>query len=84
MHIRDIVEKRTGLRVTAHQFRHVAGAMLLIKFPGNYPLVAKVLGHKGTRTTMESYIGLETLEANEIFADLVAELRRSGLEARRA
>ena len=73
------MEKRTGLRVTAHQFRHVAGAMLLKKFPANYALVAKVLGHAGTRTTIESYIGLETLEANEIFGALVAELRQARL-----
>ncbi|QRM33575.1 site-specific integrase [Microvirga sp. VF16] len=75
--IRNMVERRIGLRITAHQFRHVAAAMLLKKHPGNYPLVAKVLGHKGTATTMNSYIGLETLEANEIFAALVRETIRS-------
>jgi hypothetical protein len=75
--IRNMVEQRTGLRVTAHQFRHVAAAMLLKKFPGNYPLVAKVLGHKGTATSMNNYIGLETLEANQIFAALVRENTRS-------
>ncbi|PVE21708.1 hypothetical protein DC522_24975 [Microvirga sp. KLBC 81] len=75
--IRNMVEQRTGLRVTAHQFRHVAAAMLLKKFPGNYPLVAKVLGHKGTATSMNNYIGLETLEANQIFAALVRENKRS-------
>lgn len=71
--IRNMVEKRTGLRITAHQFRHVAAAMLLKKFPGNYPLVAKVLGHKSVVTSVNSYIGLETLEANQIFAALVRE-----------
>jgi hypothetical protein len=76
--IRNLVEKRTGLRVTAHQFRHVAGAMLLIKFPGNYALVAKVLAHKGTDTTMKSYVGLDGIEATELFGILVKELRISG------
>lgn len=75
--IRNMVEKRTGLRITAHQFRHVAAAMLLKKFPGNYPLVAEVLGHKGTATSMNNYIGIETLEANQIFAALVRENMRS-------
>ena len=79
--IRDTVEKRTGLRVTAHQFRHVAGAMLLKKFPANYALVAKVLGHKGTATTMRSYIGLETLEANNIFSAMIADLRHGRMAA---
>jgi integrase len=75
--IRNVVEKRTGLRVTAHQFRHVAAAMLLKKFPGNYPLIAKVLGHKSTATSMNYYVGLETLEANQIFAALVRENMRA-------
>ncbi|MGF9764509.1 site-specific integrase [Microvirga sp. 0TCS3.31] len=75
--IRDLVEKRTGLRVTAHQFRHVAAAMLLMRSPGNYPLVAKVLGHKGTATTMNSYIGLESLDATELFAVFVRQLQHS-------
>jgi len=57
--------------------------MRLMKFPTNYPLVAKVLGHTGTRTAMESYIGLETLEANNIFGVLVAELRHAGLKEMR-
>jgi integrase len=75
--IRNVVEQRTGLRVTAHQFRHVAAAMLLKKFPGNYALVAKVLGHKSIATSMNNYIGLETLEANQIFAALVRENTRA-------
>lgn len=79
--IRNLIEKRTGLRVTAHQFRHVAGAMLLIRFPGNYPLVAKVLGHKGTNTTMKSYVGLDGIEATELFGILVKELRGTTLAA---
>jgi integrase len=79
--IRDTVEKRTGLRVTAHQFRHVAGATILKKFPANYALVAKVLGHKGTATTIRSYIGLDTLEANNIFGALVYDLRHGRMAA---
>jgi hypothetical protein len=55
--------------------------MLLKKFPANYPLVAKVLGHKGTATTMRSYIGLETLEANNIFSAMIADLRHGRVGA---
>jgi hypothetical protein len=36
-----------------------------------------VLGHKGTDTTMKSYVGLDGIEATELFAILVKELRAS-------
>ena len=62
-----------GSVVDSLQFRHVAGAMLLKRFPGNYELVRRVLGHRSMETTRRAYIGLETLEANEIFGELVRE-----------
>ena len=42
----NMIQKATGLRVTVHQFRHAAGALLLKKYPGNYELVRLVLGHR--------------------------------------
>ena len=36
----------TGLRITAHQFRHAAAALILQKHPGNYELVRLMLGHR--------------------------------------
>ena len=32
-------EKLIGLRITAHQFRHAAGALILQRHPGNYELL---------------------------------------------
>jgi hypothetical protein len=40
------VQKSTGLRITVHQFRHAAGALILKHRPGEYELVRRVLGQR--------------------------------------
>jgi hypothetical protein len=67
----DRVQKSTGLRITVHQFRHAAGALILKHRPGEYELVRRVLGHASVRTTMSFYLDLETTQASEIFTDIV-------------
>jgi hypothetical protein len=67
------IEKVTGLRITVHQFRHAAGALLLKHHPGNYELVRRLLGHRNVQTTMNFYCGLESTQASEIFAKIVRE-----------
>jgi len=42
----DFTEKETGIRVTAHQFRHLGGYIHLLKYPGDYESVRKMLGHR--------------------------------------
>jgi integrase len=67
------VQKSTGLRITVHQFRHAAGALILKHRPGEYELVRRVLGHKSVTTTMKFYLELETTQASEIFSDIVRQ-----------
>jgi integrase len=67
----DRVEKSTGLRITVHQFRHAAGALILKHRPGEYELVRRLLGHKSVQTTIKFYLELETTQASEIFTDIV-------------
>jgi integrase len=67
------VKQATGLRITAHQFRHAAAAIILRREPGNYELVRRVLGHKSMRTTINSYVGLETTDANRRFGEIVRQ-----------
>jgi hypothetical protein len=67
------VEKSTGLRITVHQFRHAAGALILKHRPGEYELVRRVLGHKSAQTTKNFYLSLETTQASEIFTDIVRQ-----------
>ena len=71
--ITKAVETATGLRLTAHQFRHAAAALILQHEPGNYEFVRRVLGHKTVPTTMNFYVGLETTDANARFGRIVRE-----------
>ena len=54
-----MIEKATGLRLTPHQFRHVAAAIILKHKPGNYELVRLLLGHRTVEITIRNYIGFE-------------------------
>jgi hypothetical protein len=65
------IYKATGLRMTVHQFRHAAGALILKLRPGEYELVRQLLGHRNVQTTINSYVGLETIHASEIFSKIV-------------
>jgi integrase len=74
------VQVSTGLRITVHQFRHAAAALILKHRPGEYELVRRILGHKSVQTTTAFYCSLETTQASEIFTDIVR--RRLEFESR--
>jgi integrase len=63
----------TGIQMTAHQFRHAAAAILLKHRPGEYELVRRLLGHKSIETTRNSYVGLETTQATEIYGRIIRD-----------
>jgi hypothetical protein len=67
------IYRATGLRMTVHQFRHAAGAIILQRRPGEYELVRRLLGHRNVQTTINCYIGLENIHASEIFSQIVME-----------
>jgi integrase len=69
----DRITKEIGIRVTPHQFRHLAAAFILEKDPANYEFVRRVLGHKNLQTTINFYIGLETVDAVRKFSAMVLE-----------
>jgi integrase len=69
----DRIVKELGIRVTPHQFRHLAAAFILEKDPANYEFVRRVLGHKNLQTTINFYIGLETVEAVRKFSAMALE-----------
>jgi integrase len=78
--ITDAVADRVGIRVTPHQYRHAAAA-LIIRATQDYELARQVLGHKNLRTTIRFYLGLETAHATERFGDIVrAHLAPGSLE----
>ena len=75
------IHQRTGLRMTVHQFRHAAGALILQSRPGEYELVRQLLGHRNVQTTINAYIGLENIHASDIFSKIVMEHMDDDLEA---
>jgi site-specific recombinase XerC len=75
------IYQRTGLRMTVHQFRHAAGAIILKHRPGEYELVRRLLGHRNVQTTINAYIGLENIHASEIFSKIVMKHWDDELEA---
>jgi len=74
--ISKLLWKELGLKITPHQFRHAAAYIMLKADPGNYELVRRVLGHRSSATTRDFYIGLEALEANRLFGEMVTRLER--------
>ena len=80
LQITDRVIKATGLRITVHQFRHAAAAVFLKHNPGQYELVRRMLGHRNIATTMNFYVGLENIQATEIYANLMKKRLDDSLE----
>jgi hypothetical protein len=73
--------KRIGLRITAHQFRHAVGALILQKYPGNYELVRLILGHRNVQTTIRCYIGFKEIQATQIVGKIIRDLLTTNLES---
>ena len=71
--ITERIQKATGLRITAHQFRHAAAAIYLKHRPGDYETVRRFLGHRNIRTTTSFYIGLQTTQATVEFGNIVRQ-----------
>jgi integrase len=74
------IYQETGIRMTVHQFRHAAGAIILLHRPGEYELVRQLLGHRSVQTTINCYIGLESIRASEIFGEIVMKMRNDPQE----
>ncbi len=61
--IKSIIFKRTGLTLTAHQFRHLAAKFLLDAEPGNFAAAGQLLGHRNAKTTISMYTGMRSMAA---------------------
>ena len=78
--ITETIAKRTGLRLTPHQFRHLSAALYLKHNPGQFVVVQKLLGHKNLKTTLSFYAGLDAGTAAQYYDDFIAR-QRARLEA---
>jgi integrase len=78
--IEKTVLRHLGVKMTPHQFRHLAAKIALDGNPGAYELVRQLLGHKNLSTTTNFYAGIDTRRAGRAHAELVMKLRESQLD----
>jgi integrase len=78
----EIIETRVGIRLTPHQFRHLAARLLLRAAPGAFGAAQQLLGHKHLKTTTAFYAGIDTLTAGRQY-DRILESTRTQLPQRR-
>jgi integrase len=70
-----VLNKRLGLNMSMHQFRHLAAKLMLDAHPGAHETVAQNLGHSGTRNVVRFYGGTDTQRATRHHAKLIEKLR---------
>jgi integrase len=78
--IEQTVRQYLGVKLTPHQFRHLAAKIMLDVNPGAYDVVRQLLGHRNMSTTTNFYAGIDTRRAGRAHADLVKKLRESGIK----
>ena len=64
------------IHVTPHQFRHLAGELILRENPGAYGLVQQVLGHINLKTTMNFYAADHSRDAGRVLDGIVTARRQ--------
>jgi integrase len=81
--IEKAILNNLGLKLTPHQFRHLAAKIILDANPGAYEVVRQLLGHKNMKTTTNFYAGIDTLRAGRAHAELLMSLRERKPPAQR-
>jgi integrase len=61
--VRTNLQKRAGILLTPHQFRHLNAKILLDAEPGSFETVKQLLGQKNIRTTTNFYAGIDSRRA---------------------
>ncbi|MGF1609002.1 MAG: tyrosine-type recombinase/integrase, partial [Kiloniellales bacterium] len=84
--VSELILARVGLKMTIHQFRHVAAVFYLEDHPEDFETVRELLGHAWSKTT-RIYAGNGSKRASRAFGDFVArqreQLRFKGKRPRR-
>ena len=77
--IQRTVLRNLGVKLTPHQFRHLAAKFTLNANPGAFEFLRQLLAHKNLKTTTNFYAGTDTRRAGRAHADLIMQLRESNL-----
>ena len=83
LQITQLVEAELGVRLRAHQFRHLAGFLYLQCHPGGHEVVRRLLGHKSIETTLTFYAGMEVRTAIEHYDRTLTRLCEAARQRRR-
>lgn len=78
--IAEVTAAIVGVRVSAHQFRHVCALLYLQRHPGDYETVRRFLGHSRIETTIRYYAGMEGEAAVALWDDTLSEIRQAAVE----
>jgi integrase len=80
--IERTVLRHLGVKITPHQFRHLAAKFFLDAHPHAHESLRELLAHRNLRTTTNFYAGIDTRRAGRAHADLIMKLRESRLSRR--
>jgi integrase len=61
--ITSYLQRRAGIVLTPHQFRHLSAKVLLDARPGDFESIRQLLGHKSDKTTVGAYAGINSRRA---------------------
>ena len=75
--ITKAIRREVGIHMVPHQFRHFAAQTMLAAFPGGYPIVKDLLGHKNLKTTASFYSGRRSREAGKAYDEILRSTRSS-------
>src|SRR4051794_38883310 len=70
-----LAAREAGVRISPHQFRHLAGYLYLRQYPGGYEVVRALLGHRSIATTIQFYAGMEGIAAARAYDAVVLKYR---------
>jgi integrase len=70
--------RELGIRMTAHQWRHVVGYIFLLHNPGNYEPIRRMLGHSSIDVTQTYYSFMLDEDAQEAIDSTFDEIRQAG------
>jgi len=78
--IEKTVLKYVGVRLTPHQFRHLAAKIILDRNPGAFELVRELMGHKNIQMTINFYAGIDTKRAGRAQVELIAKIKKGDID----
>jgi integrase len=82
--IADVTAEIVGVRITAHQFRHICALLYLQQHPGDYETVRRFLGHSRIEMTIRYYAGMEGEAAIALWDNTLRDMQEAAAERPRA